>query len=87
MKGQLAAWIKRVEEVWAAPPLPAPSRKTFQAKNALPRLRSYREDPVPGFWEKFPVNKEAAGWSLIKGDKNGYWRSGLGIGERNWTSC
>ena len=69
MKGQLAAWIKRVEEVWAAPPLPAPSRKTFQAKNALPRLRSYREDPVPGFWEKFPVNKEAAGWSLIKGDK------------------
>ena len=69
MKGQLAAWIKRVEEVWAAPPLPAPSRKTFRAKNALPRLQSYREDPVPGFWEKFPVNKEAAGWSLIKGDK------------------
>ena len=69
MKGQLAAWIKRVEEVWAAPPLPTPSRKTFRAKNSLPRLRSYREDPVPGFWEKFPVNKEAAGWSLIKGDK------------------
>ena len=64
---------------WKGPA--APAMKSFTSKFGLPVLRDYRVAAPEEFWEKFLVNRELEGKSLINPKRLAGLSMALGISD------
>jgi len=65
----LQSWIHHITRAVAAADPSIPAKKVFSPKHKLPPVASYRLDPGPEFWSKFPCNRCLVGKSSIDPSK------------------